>query len=98
MDEQGDYHIKVLIMAPLIMVSLPTVFLLLHERVPPSRRLISLQRYSSSLSILWMASWCEWLSLLSNGGAPAFRVQDPSGARKTGTNWPPKWAGPASLG
>jgi hypothetical protein len=25
MDEQGDYPIKVLVMAPLIMVSLPTV-------------------------------------------------------------------------
>jgi hypothetical protein len=71
------------------------VFLLLHERVLPSRWLISLQRSSSSLSSLWMASWCQWLSLLSNGGAQAFRVQDPSGARKTGPNRPPKWAGPA---
>jgi hypothetical protein len=47
---------------------------------------------------LWMAFWCEWLSSLSNGGAKAFRVQDPSGARKTGPNRPPEWAGPASLG
>jgi hypothetical protein len=44
---------------------------------------------------LWMASWCEWLSPLSNCGAQAFRVQHPSGARKTGPNRPPKWAGPA---
>jgi hypothetical protein len=27
-----------------------------------------------------------------------FRVEDPSGARKGGPNWPPKWARPASLG
>jgi hypothetical protein len=74
------------------------VFLLLHERVLPSRWLISLRRSSSSLSSLWMAFWCEWLSLLSNGGAQAFRVQDPSGARKTGPNRPPEWAGSAGLG
>jgi hypothetical protein len=74
------------------------VFLLLHERVLPSRWLISLRRSSSSLSRMWMAFWCEWLSLLSNGGAQAFRVQDPSGARKTGPNRPPEWAGPAGLG
>jgi hypothetical protein len=71
---------------------------LLHERVLPSRWLIPLQRSSSSLSSLWMASWCEWLSPPSNGGAQAFRVQDPSGARKTGPNRPPEWAGPAGLG
>jgi hypothetical protein len=45
---------------------------------------------------LWMASWCEWLSPLSNGGAQAFRVQYPSSARKTGPNRPPEWAGPAA--
>jgi hypothetical protein len=27
-----------------------------------------------------------------------FRVEDPSGARKTGPNRPPEWAGPAGLG
>jgi hypothetical protein len=36
--------------------------------VLPSRWLISLRRSPSFLSSLWMASWCEWLSL-SNGGA-----------------------------
>jgi hypothetical protein len=30
--------------------------------VLPSRCLISLRRSSSSLSSLWMASWCKWLS------------------------------------
>jgi hypothetical protein len=34
--------------------------------VLPSRWTISLQR-SSSLSRLWMTSWCKWLSPLSNG-------------------------------
>jgi hypothetical protein len=38
------------------------VFLLLHLWVLPSRWLISLRRSPSSLSSLWMASWCEWLS------------------------------------
>jgi hypothetical protein len=35
------------------------VFLLLHERVLPSRWLISHRRSSSSLSSLWMTLWCE---------------------------------------
>jgi hypothetical protein len=64
--------------------------------VLPSRWLISLRR-SSSLSSLWMASGAND-SPTSNGGAQAFRVQDPSGARKTGPNWPLEWAGPAGLG
>jgi hypothetical protein len=74
------------------------VFLLLHESVLPSRWLISLRR-SPPLSLA-----CGWPPSandsppLSNGGAQAFRVQDPSGARKTGPNRPPKWAGPAGLG
>jgi hypothetical protein len=38
------------------------VFLLLHLWVLYSRWLISLRRSPSSLSSLWMASWCEWLS------------------------------------
>jgi hypothetical protein len=37
--------------------------------VLPSRWLISLRRSPSSLSSLWMASWCEWLSPFANGGA-----------------------------
>jgi hypothetical protein len=54
------------------------VFLLIHLWVLPSRWLISLRRSPSSLSSLWMASWCEWLSpngmgdssLLHQGYAP----------------------------
>jgi hypothetical protein len=54
------------------------VFLLLHLWVLPSRWLIPLRRSPSSLSSLWKASWCEWLSpngmrdltLLHQGYAP----------------------------
>jgi hypothetical protein len=61
------------------------VFLLLHLWVLPSRWLISLRRSASSLSSLWMASWCEWLSLSAEWRRlQGFRVEDPSGARKGG--------------
>jgi hypothetical protein len=75
------------------------VFLLLHLWVLPSRWVILLRRSPSSLSL---ACWwpfgangsllCEWRRL------PDFRVEDPSGARKGGPNWPrsgpgrPAWA------
>jgi hypothetical protein len=65
--------------------------------VLPSRWLIS-RRRSSSLSSLWMASWCKWLSPRCWRRLQAFRVEDPSGARKGGSNRPPEWAGPAGLG
>jgi hypothetical protein len=58
MDKQGDYPIKVLIMAPLIMVSLPTVSSFFSTRGCFLRG----GRSPSSLSSLWMASSCEWLS------------------------------------
>jgi hypothetical protein len=45
-----------------------SVFLLLHLWVLHSRWAILLRRSTSSLSSLWMASRCEWLSL-ANGGA-----------------------------
>jgi hypothetical protein len=46
------------------------VFLLLHLLVLPSSWAILLRRCPSSLSSLWMASRCEWLSLSpANGGA-----------------------------
>jgi hypothetical protein len=98
MDKWEDYTIKVLIMAPLIMVSLPTVPSFFSTRGCFLRGGWSPSGDPPPLSSLWMAFWCEWLSPLSNGGAQAFRVQDPSGARKTGLNRPPKWAGPAGLG
>jgi hypothetical protein len=74
------------------------VFLLLHERVLPSRWLISLRRSSSSLSSLWMAFWCERIPLRCWRCLRAFRVEDPSSARKTGPNRCQNWARPAGLG
>jgi hypothetical protein len=99
MDEQEDYPIKVLDIAALIMVSLPTVSSFFSMRgcflrggQSPSRRSYS------SLSSLWMASWCEWISPCRWRRLQCFRVENPSGARKGGPNRPPKWAGPAVLG
>jgi hypothetical protein len=74
------------------------VFLLLHLWVLPSRWAILLQRFPSSLSSLWMASRCEWLSPLRMVAPLGVRVEDHSGARKGGPNRPPEWARPASLG
>jgi hypothetical protein len=74
------------------------VFLLLLLWVLPSRWSILLQRSPSSLSSLWMASWCEWLSPCEWRRLQNFRVEDPSGARKVGPNRPPEWARPAGLG
>jgi hypothetical protein len=86
-------------MAPLIMVSLATVSSFFSTRGcflwggwSPSRDPPSL-----SLACGWPPG-ANGSLLLSNGGAQAFRVQDPSGARKTGPNRPPEWAGPAGLG
>jgi hypothetical protein len=65
------------------------VFLLLHLWVLPSRWLIPLRRSPSSLSSLWMASWCEWFSLSREWWRlQVLRVEDPSGARKGGPNRP----------
>jgi hypothetical protein len=105
MDEQGDYPIKVLDIAPLIMVSLPTVSSLfstwgcfLRGGRSPSRDLPPL---SLSLACGWPprangSPSVEWRRL------QGFRVEDPSGARKGGPNRPPGWAptgpGPSRLG
>jgi hypothetical protein len=74
------------------------VFLLLHLWVLPSRWLISLRRSPSSLSSLWMASWCEWISPSEWWRLQGFRVEDPSGARKGGPNRRRNWAVPAGPG
>jgi hypothetical protein len=66
--------------------------------VLPSRCTISLRRSPSSFSILWMASWWEWLSPVEWRCLQGFRVEDPSGARKGGRTDPrsglgrPAWA------
>jgi hypothetical protein len=74
------------------------VFLLLHLWILPSRWAILLRRSPSSLSSLWMASRCEWLSPCEWRRLQNFRVEDPSSARKGGLNRPPEWARPAGLG
>jgi hypothetical protein len=52
--------------------------------VLPSRWSISLRRSPSSLSSLWMASWCEWLSPREWRRLQGFRVENSLGARKGG--------------
>jgi hypothetical protein len=99
MDEQGDYPIKVLIMAPLIMVSLQTLSSFFSTRGcflrggwspsgdPPPLSLACGRPpgVNGSLPVQWRR-------------LQGFRVEDPSGVRKTGPNRPPEWAEPAGLG
>jgi hypothetical protein len=66
--------------------------------VLPSRWAILLLRSLSSLSSLWMATRCEWLSPCEWRRLQDFRVEDPSRARKGGPNRPSEWARPAGLG
>jgi hypothetical protein len=99
MDEQGDYPIKVLDMALLIMVTVPTVSsffstcgCFIRDGRSPSGDLPSL-----SLACEWPLSTngsllCEWQCLQD------FRVEGPSGARKGGPNRCREWARPADLG
>jgi hypothetical protein len=89
----------VLDIAPLIMVTLPTV----SSFFSTCGCFLSDGRSSSGdLSPLSLA--CGW-PLDANGSLPCewrclqdFRVEDPSGARKGGPNQPPEWARPAGLG
>jgi hypothetical protein len=99
MDEQGDYPIKVLDIAPLIMVSLPTVssFFCSEGASFEVDDLPSGDLPPLSLACGWPPGAngsppCEWRRL------QGFRVEDPSGARKGGPNRPSGWAGPAGLG
>jgi hypothetical protein len=84
MDEQGHHPIKVLDIAPLIMVSLPTVSSFFSTRECFLRGGWSPSGDHLPLSSLWMASWCEWLSPLDWRRLQGFRVENPSGARKGG--------------
>jgi hypothetical protein len=92
MDEQEDYSIKVLDIAPLIMVSLPTVSSFFStcgcffevDDLPPDISLLSLAcgwAPGANGSLL-----VEWQRL------QGFRVEDPLGARKGEANRPPEWA------
>jgi hypothetical protein len=89
----------VLDIAPLIMVTLPTVSSFFSTCGCFLRGGRSPWRSPSSLSLA-----CGWPPDV-NGSLPyewqrlqGFRVEDPSGARKGGPNRPPEWAGPAGLG
>jgi hypothetical protein len=98
MDESGDYPIKVLDIAPLIMVTLPMVSsffstcgCFFRGGRSPSGDLPPL-----SLACGWPPGAngslpCEWRRLQD------FRVEDPSGERKGGPNRRPEWARPAGL-
>jgi hypothetical protein len=99
MDKWEDYPIKVLDMAPLIMVTLPTVSsffftcgCFLRVGRSSSRDLPPL-----SLACGWPLGvngslLCEWRRL------QGLRVEDPSGARKGGPNRPRNWTRPIVLG
>jgi hypothetical protein len=98
MDKWEDYPIKVLDMAPLIIVTLPTV-----SSFSTCGCFLRVGRSSSgdlpalSLACGWPlcangSLYCEWRRLHE------LRVEDPSGARKGGPNWPWDWARPAGLG
>jgi hypothetical protein len=99
MDKWEDYPIKVLDIAPLIMVTLPTVsfsfsiwgcFLRVErsssEALPPLSLACGWPRGANG------SLFCEWRRL------HGLRGEDPSGARKGGPNWPWEWARPAGLG
>jgi hypothetical protein len=99
MDEWEDYPIKLLIMAPLIMVSLPPVSSFFSTRGFFLRGGWSPAGDPPPLSLA-----CGWPSG-ANDSPPRcwrrlgdFRVEDPSRARKTGPNRRQNWAGPAGLG
>jgi hypothetical protein len=99
MDKWEDYPIKVLDIAPLIVVTLPTVF----SSFSTWGCFLRVERSSSedlpplSLACGWPPGAngslsCEWWCL------HGLRVEDPSGARKGGLNRRWKWARPAGLG
>jgi hypothetical protein len=86
MDKWEDYPIKVLDIAPLIIVTLlmvssffSTCGCFLRDGRSSSGDLPPL-----SLSSLWMDSWCEWLSSCEWRCLRNFRVGDSSSARKGG--------------
>jgi hypothetical protein len=89
MDKWEDYPIKVLDIAPLILVMQPTVYSFFSTYGCFLRDGRSSSRDLPPLSILWMASRCEWLSPCEWRCLQDFRVEDPSGARNGGPNWPP---------
>jgi hypothetical protein len=99
MDEQGDYPIKVLYIAPLIMVSLLTM----PSFFSTCGCFLRGGRSPSSLSSLWMASWCEWLFLRRMAAPPGFYGWRSFGCKERGAEPATEvgWAGrpgPTGLG
>jgi hypothetical protein len=99
MDKWEDYPIKVLDIAPLIMVTLPMV-----SSFFSTCECFLGDGWSSSGDLPPLSLACGWL-LGANGSLPCewqhlwdFRVEDPLGARKGGPNRHPEWARPAGLG
>jgi hypothetical protein len=97
-DKYEDYPIKVLDMAPLIMVTLPTV----SSFFSTCGCFLQVGRSSSGdlppLSSLWIASRCEWLPLANGGasrdlGLKILRVQEKGGRTDPETGpGQPAWA------
>jgi hypothetical protein len=99
MDKWEDYPIKVLDIAPFIMVTLPMVssFFSTCGCFLRDGRSSSGDLPPFSLACGWPLGangslLCEWRRLQD------FRVENPSGASKGGPNRPPEWARPAGLG
>jgi hypothetical protein len=99
MDEREDHPIKVLVIAPLIMVSLPTVSSFFSTRGCFLRGGWSPTGDPPPISLAcgWPPGANDSLFLCWRR-LGAFRVEDPSGTRKAGPNQPPEWAGPTGLG
>jgi hypothetical protein len=101
MDKWEDYPIKVLGMAPLIMVTLPTLSSFFSTCECFLRVGWSSSEDPPPLSLSLACGWpldangslsCEWRHLQE------LRVEAPSGARKGGPNGPWNWARLAGLG
>jgi hypothetical protein len=100
MNKWEDYHIKVLDMAPLIMVTLPTV----SSFFSSCGCFLRVERSFSRTISLLLSLACGW-PLGTNGSLSCkwrrlhkLRVEGSSGARKRRPNWPPEWPRPAGLG
>jgi hypothetical protein len=98
-DKWEDYPIKVLNIAPLIMVTLLTVSSFFSTFGCFLRDGRSSSGDLPSLSSLWMASRCEWLSPCQMAAPPGIYSWRSFGCKERGgLNQPPEWARSAGLG
>jgi hypothetical protein len=98
MDRWEDYTIKVLDIAPLIMVTLPTVSSFFSTCWCFLRDGRSSSGDLHPLSSMWMASWREWLSRANGGTSRTLGLKILWVQGKGGPNRPLEWARPARLG